>query len=235
MKQSLGPRPRARLFVPAAALAAIFAVPAVASADVDTTRITSPAPGAVLEGASVVTPGGSSGSLTTTVSGTAPGAADGDTVDIFCDATFYGLSQVVELTGRAVTITDGRFSSSDVVVPQLPCVLRAIPTDEGVANDASLTPAQQAAYTGPAVLGGQYQAFGLVPGSDVPNLFTGTRGQARGAAQYISAGTSSPIDGQFGGIGGLRGSWTAENQNLRAVFFGSGLLGGFAAQAPGGP
>lgn len=233
MKQSLGRRPRARLLVPAATIAALFLVPAVASADITATRITSPSAGAILEGAAEFPPPETPGSTTTTVTGTATGAATGDTVDIVCDATFYGLSQVVELTGGPVTVTDGTFSTSDAVVPELPCTLRAIPSDEGVTSDDALTTAQQAAYTGPLVYAGQYQAFGLEPGATRPNLvLNATRGQARGVAKYLSAGLGSPFEGQLGSLGGIAASFTSDGGNLRAMFNGSGMLGSFAKLAP---
>lgn len=234
MHQSPARRPRARLLVPVTALAVLLALPAVASADVSTTQITAPGPNAVLEGSVVATvSGGVTGSPLTTVSGTAPGAADGDTVDIFCDVSFYGLSQVAEISEGPVTITDGRFSSSDVVVPQLPCTLRAVPTDEGVANNDSLTAAQQAAYTGPPVLAGQYVAFGITPGATAPNFYRATsRGQTRGVAQYNSAGSVAPAGGGLASFGGLAVSYTSEDTNLRSVFYGSGMLGWFGGTVP---
>lgn len=227
-------RPSARLLVPAAALAAALAVPSVASADIATTTITSPAPGTVLQGTVFVNIGGAGTTArTTTVTGTAPGAADGETVDLVCDVRFYGRSQVVEVSQGPVPVADGRFSSSTVVVPQLPCTLRAIPTDEVVGNDDALSPAQQAAFTGPPILAGQYTAYRFEPGGDTPNVFTQTsQGQAGGVAQYNSASLPFSLGG--GGAangGGLAVSYTAEDTNLLGVFYGSASLSRFGATA----
>ncbi|WP_026911225.1 hypothetical protein [Patulibacter minatonensis] len=218
-------RTSGRILASTAVLAAVFAVPAVASADVERTTVLTPADGTVFEGAdaSSVLGGSGVGTGSTRVTGIAPGAADGDEVDLVCAITVYGESQLTPLKGKPVTIEDGAFSATTDGLPPYTCRVLAIPA--GLPYRDGLTPAQQAAFTGPRVLGGVHVDSDDLPGSP-PGVSVTYRGQGRGLAFY--AGLAFPF---VSGAGGMIQSYVVDDTDYRAVFFGTGTIGTFGGLA----
>ncbi|MGE4428047.1 MAG: hypothetical protein AB7G37_16475, partial [Solirubrobacteraceae bacterium] len=226
--------PRAALLVSTAALAGALALPVAAPAAVTTTRVTSPTEDTVVDslGASF---SGDLGEQTMTVSGVAPGAADGDEVAIGCTYTGNGVL-IADPLGTA-EIDDGAFSG-EVHRPIYTCRIRAFPpelVDDGDDLDPDL---DLSAFAGPRVLGGGFQSTRIdEPGSawDGADAFQSIRGQRNG--MVMSTGLSIGLSGSglFGGLsGGIFATALIEDTYLRLLFGPSAMLSGFGPLAGGG-
>lgn len=214
--------------ISAAALVAAVALPAAAPAAVSTTSVTVPSNDAVFDGVSA-SPLSGIGNETTTVSGVAPGAADGDRVTIVCSYTANGVLILMPL-GSSATIEGGAFSAT-VQQPAYTCRLRAVPIDFDygqLPEDTDLS-----AYAGPRVLGGSHFEFTVDdPGQpfDGAQVLQSTRGQGKGLV--LATGMASSVYG--GGLlgwpgGGLYASVLIDDTYWRTLFGPSALLGGFGA------
>lgn len=243
-------RSRAATFTSAAALAAVFAVPGLASADVTSTNVTSVAPESIfdLKLDSFALIGGTGDVPMVTVTGTAQGGTSDDTLYVGCSLSVNGLGVFVPL-GRPVPATDGAFSA-DVVEPPATCRLRAVPLDEDESTVESLLKSDEelAPFAGPRVRGGaiiQQQLTaegypideGTDPDTKIVDLFLNARGQGRGFAALSSLGSGfgSVLGGGYGsGItGGLLATAPIDGTAWRLLLGPSGGLGGFGAFADG--
>lgn len=212
--------------ISAAALVATVALPAAAPAAVSTTSVTVPSNDAVFDGRSA-SPFSGSGSETTTVSGVAPGAADGDQVTIVCSYTANGVLILMPL-GSAATIEGGAFSAT-VQRPAYTCRLRAVPIDFDygqLPEDTDLS-----AYAGPRVLGGSHFEFTVAESGtpyDGAQLLQSVRGQGKGLVLSTGLASSAYGGGLFGWSGGgLYASVLIDDTYWRTLFGPSALLGGF--------
>ncbi len=133
-----------RLWIAAiiAAVAALGTAPAAAQATVTATNITS------WTSSSSGTPANSrylisydNEPTTLTVKGTAPGAANGDRVDVVC---FYGSSSQFKTLASNLVVSSSAFATSTASPPQLrqiaghACRLRAVPTGHESTGDSSV-------------------------------------------------------------------------------------------------
>lgn len=227
---------RSRFVVPAAAAAALLALPSAASATVTQTHVTSPADDTI----STSTFSDLSGIFglpdtddTITVTGLAPGADDGDEITLVCTTSTAGQPQIVTLNwDEGGYVEDGKFTATGVVRPPLPCRLRAVPY--GWEDD----PTDIDSFTGPRLLGG---GFGDLTDDEGPLPFSAWlafRSQRRGLGYHLGIAPTAEIvgdgglSGPFGGLlgsGGLLESTTVEDTDLRIAFFLSGTLSPFAA------
>lgn len=115
----------ARLIVAFAVALCLFVIPSAASATVTTTNITTPADNSIVVWDSRTDTG------TSSIVGTAPGATDGDLVDILC----YGSHGFVNVIAEDVPVTAGAFSLTDLSSGAGGfCRLRAVPADTTPAN-----------------------------------------------------------------------------------------------------
>lgn len=113
------------MIVLAASIALFFAFPSLASATVTTTTITSPAEGEIVVWDARTDTG------TSSIVGTAPGAIDGDLVDILC----YSSHGFVNAIAADVPVAAGAFSLTDLSNGSGGiCRLRAVPADTEPAN-----------------------------------------------------------------------------------------------------
>lgn len=239
-------RSRAATFTSAAALAAVFAVPGLASAAVTSTTVTSVAPESIfdLKIDSFALIGGTGDVPLVTVSGTAPGGTADDTLSVGCSLSVNGLGVFVPL-GRPVPATDGAFSA-DIVQPPVTCRVRAVPVDEDEGTVASILKSDEelAPFAGPRVRGGAFVNQQLTdtlepvdpdadPDTGIVDLFLNARGQGRGFA--VTSGLASGIFGGFGGSlsGGLVASAPIDGTAWRLLLGPSGGLGGFGSFADG--
>jgi hypothetical protein len=232
----LARRSRAAALTTSAALAAVFAVPGLASADVSTTTVNAPAPESVFENAFIAFGLGGDGS-TMTVSGTAPGADDGDLVYPACTYTLNGVLFAEPLTSEAVEVQDEAFSTDDAQQPPVTCRVRALP-DDGDFDDEMPEGTDLSAFSGPRVLGGAFVTDVFTPtraaarAADDPSQWLAYRGQGRGLGIYSGAGTPYGIGFGLGtGAGGLLESALLDDTYYRLLFFASGALGSFSGQS----
>lgn len=124
----------ARILVIALAAIGLLAIPSLASAAVTTTTITSPADGSIVVWDDRTDTG------TSSIVGTAPGASDGDLVDILC----YSSHGYVDAIAQDVPVAAGAFSLVDLSSGSgRICRLRAVPADT--------EPADTTPFAGPLV------------------------------------------------------------------------------------
>lgn len=225
-------RSRAATFTTAAAMAAIFAIPAVASADITSTNVLTPAPEKVFD--SVLDP--SAGPVAPEpleITGTAVGAEPGDEVLVACTIDVGDSTLLIPLVTSPVPVEDGTFSADATVPPLTTCRVRAVPYED----DGSLLPvvptAEVAAFTGPRVRGGiglniPYSETGD-PEDPTADTYLSARGHARGLVATTGLAPVGIIGGGVpGGLGGgILATATIEDTNYRLLLGPSGGLSGF--------
>lgn len=236
MKQSHARRARAGAIASAAVTVGLLA-PSAAHAAVGSTSVTNPAPERVLDSPGAFLSTTAPGELR--VDGVAPGAVNGDEVNIVCTYTLTGATIAVELSEDPLTVTGGAFGGT-VSVPTLPCRIRAVPTDtpDSLPEDADLS-----AYAGPRVLAGGFSSStDTSPGSPTfgAETFATVRGQSKGLNFVVGLPSGSGFGGGgFGVSGGVYLTALLDDTYYRPLFGPTafltnfrGLLGG---GAPGGP
>jgi hypothetical protein len=226
------PRRARRAAVASAALSAGLLVPTAAHATVTTTNVTSPAPESVFDTAFTNSSGVAN--VPMTITGTAPGADDGDPLTIVCTYTLNGATYLQRLDyGRdsAITVEDGAFSASDIDTPTLPCRVRAVPADtydEYEPEDVDLS-----AFSGPRLIAGGYVALTQDGGpNDGAQTYQTIRGQTKGLGFVTGLGGGN--SGFFGAFGGIYLTALLDDTYYRPLFGPTAYLydlsGGF-----GGP
>lgn len=233
MQQFLVRRSRAAAFTTAAAMAAVFAVPAVASAEVRSTTITSPDPDSVFDSSSTyLFSSPFDDEKTIRVSGRAPGAEDGDRVRIICTITGNGALEALPLEFESVEVQDEAFTA-DVATPPLTCRLRAVPAS--FEYDEEIDESAVAPFVGPRALGGGFRVidYGEEFGGGAPQYegvqsFFSTRGQRQGIVFNVGAASYYGYSGPgLTGSGGIYVTALVEDTYYRFLFGPSAMLGSF--------
>lgn len=193
---------RLRIALAALAVAVGLTTPAAAQATVDATNITT------WTSSDSGTPSNSSylvsydnAPTTLTVTGSAPGAANGDKVDIVC---YYGSPSVYKVLASNLSISNGAFNTGGTP-PQLrqiaghACRLRAVPTGHESTDDSSQ-------FSGPQVAIGETALLPTIAGGpnngDSYNFYVNPV-TFSGFAAWKAAGTggcgpyAAPIDSAF--------------------------------------
>jgi hypothetical protein len=190
-----------RAAVASAALTAGLLVPSAAHAAVTTTNVTSPATESVFD--TTFTNSSGVSNVPMTITGTAPGADDGDPLAIVCTYTLNGATYLQRLDyGRdsAVTVEDGAFSANDIETPTLPCRVRAVPVD--TYDDYEPEDVDLSAFTGPRLIAGGYVALTQDGGpNDGAQTYQTIRGQTKGLG-FVS-GLGGGDTGFLGASGGI--------------------------------
>ncbi|MEV4422522.1 hypothetical protein AB0L40_21470 [Patulibacter sp. NPDC049589] len=233
-----GPGRRARTAALSAgvAAAALLVIPAAASATVTTTNVTSPAPETVFDSSGLGSFLGGIGSDPITVTGTAPGAKDGDEVVIACTYSANGIVAFDPVSYGTVEVHGETFVATGIA-PAYTCRLRALPADLAEAYDLPES-TDLSAFSGPRVLGGGVAVLtageddGPFPGSpetDGAQIYEAVRGQSRGLVLSTSVATGYYGGGGtiFGYGGGIYASALIEDTYWRLLFGPSAVLGGF--------
>jgi len=219
-------RSRAMTFTTAAAMAAVFAIPAVASADITSTNVLTPAPESVFDSSLDLSGGPVPEPIE--VTGTAVGAVPGDEVLIACTIDVGDSTLLIPLVASPVPVEDGAFSSDASIPPLTTCRVRAVPFED----DGSLLPvvptAEVAAFTGPRVRGGIAVNIPYSESGDPEDPTADTYLSARGHGRGLVATTGLAPLGIPGGLGGgILASATIEDTNYRLLLGPSGGLSGF--------
>ncbi|MCK9248418.1 MAG: hypothetical protein M0P31_05500 [Solirubrobacteraceae bacterium] len=228
MSRSRRRRPRATAYASTAALAGALALPAVAPAAVSTTSVTSPTEDAVIDTIADSYFGGI-GEQMMTVTGVAPGAADGDELNIACLYSGNGIVAALQLGTAEV---EGAAFTAEVRRPTYTCRIRAIPPDVLEEHDYDLSPdTDLSAFAGPRVLGGGFASY-RIDESDSPwdgaDIFQSIRGQRRGLVMGtgLSMGLLG-VDPAAGASGGIYATALIEDTYLRLLFGPSAMITGF--------
>lgn len=220
------PRPgRPGLVTVLLVLAGVLATPAAAGATVGSTHVDAPAGDAIVLN-NVHDGIGDGGSEMMQVSGSAPGAADGDELRIICTFAFGGMIGVDQRSFFPVIVEDERFSTA-VNPPDGPCTLRAADAGEyymdRVPGDTDFS-----RYAGPRVLGGQISLQDLGVNE---RWFAGGHQYVESRSQAHGTFTRSGLwGGGIGGpyaTGGVSESAVVVGTRRRLVLGPSGRLLGF--------